>query len=181
MLGGTDILRPAYDMFGDLWLIDRTSSGAKVLVVRGDQRTDALRVPGVTGADVAAFSVARDGSRLAVAYAGSRTALDRACTDVLRTDEGIVSGAGRAHLRCRRGPGPGSSTSAGATPRRWPCSAARRPRPVRSATSRPTAPRSTPASPDPSVFRGAAQALVVAPAAGPAPAADHPRPAAPTP
>ena len=44
---------------------------------------------------VAAFSVARDGSRLAVAYAGSRGTSVRV-TDILRTDEGIVSGAGRS-------------------------------------------------------------------------------------
>ncbi len=49
----------------------------------------------MTGADVAAFSVARDGSRLAVAYAGSRAPTVRV-TDILRTDEGIVSGAGQS-------------------------------------------------------------------------------------
>ena len=27
VVGGTDILRPSYDMFGDLWLIDRTADG----------------------------------------------------------------------------------------------------------------------------------------------------------
>ncbi|MCW2867920.1 MAG: hypothetical protein JWR20_2108 [Marmoricola sp.] len=92
---GTDVLRPSYDMFGDLWLVDRTSSGARVLVVsRG--RVREVRVPGVTGADVVAFSVARDGARMAVAYAGTPAPPVRV-TDLLRTDEGAVSGAGRSH------------------------------------------------------------------------------------
>ena len=42
---GTDILRPSYDMFGDLWLIDRTPDGARVLVVRGT-RSDGCACPG---------------------------------------------------------------------------------------------------------------------------------------
>jgi hypothetical protein len=54
-----------------------------------------LDVPGVTGEDVSAFSVARDGSRLAVAYAGDPAPALRV-VDILRTDEGIVSGAGSA-------------------------------------------------------------------------------------
>lgn len=92
--GATNLLRPSYDMFGDLWLVDRTRKGARVLVV-SDGRVRPLTVPGVTGADVAAFSVARDGSRLAVAYAGTPAPPIRV-TDILRTDEGIVSGAGRS-------------------------------------------------------------------------------------
>ena len=60
-----------------------------------DDQVRRVDVPGVTGADVAAFSVARDGSRLAVAYAGSRGPSVRVI-DILRTDEGIVSGAGRS-------------------------------------------------------------------------------------
>jgi hypothetical protein len=91
---GTDVLRPSYDMFGDLWLVDRTLEGARVLVVRDDQVRE-VDVPGVTGAGIAAFSVARDGSRLAVAYGGGRGNSVRV-TDILRTDEGIVSGAGRS-------------------------------------------------------------------------------------
>ena len=89
---GTDVLRPQYDMFGDLWLVDRTSGGARVLVVRG-RRVREVDVPGVTGTSVAAFSMARDGSRMAVAYAGNPAPALRV-VNILRTDEGIVSGAG---------------------------------------------------------------------------------------
>ncbi len=160
---GTDLLRPSYDMFGDLWVIDRTAAGARVLVVSGDT-VRRVPVPGVTGADVAAFSVARDGSRLAVAYAGSRTPTVRV-TDILRTDEGIVSGAGRSRTFVAGGRDATRLVDVG-----WrdPATLA-----VLSRTSAETSQVSlissdgSPVSPDlvePSLFRGAAQAMVVAPA-----------------
>ena len=159
---GTDVLRPSYDLFGDLWLVDRTARGARVLVVRDDKVRE-LRVPGVTGADVAAFSVARDGSRLAVAYAGSPAPALRV-VDILRTDEGIVSGAGRSHSFVT-----GDSDRARVVDVGWrdPATLAVLSRPT-AETSRvsyvsydgsPPAPSET----DPSVFRGAAQAMVVDP------------------
>ena len=103
---GTDILRPSYDMFGQLWLVDRTPAGAKVYVVRG-QQTRELRIPGVTGQDVAAFSVARDGSRVAFGFGGAPAPAVRV-VDILRTDEGVVTGPGesrgiRPAPRTRRG------------------------------------------------------------------------------
>ena len=97
-----DFLRPSYDMFGDLWLVDRTAPGARVLVRPATTRCVRSRSRASPVRDVAAFSVARDGSRLAVAYAGNPAPPVRV-TDILRTDEGIVSGAGRSqHLRRRR-------------------------------------------------------------------------------
>jgi hypothetical protein len=159
---GHDILRPSWDMFGDLWLLDRTSRGARVYVVRDDEvrRVD---VPGVTGTDVAAFSMARDGSRMAVAYAGSRNLIVRV-VDILRTDEGIVSGAGRS--RAFRA---GDRDATRLVDIGWhdPATLA-----VLSRTSAETSQVSyisadgSPVDPDltePSVFRGVAQALVVAP------------------
>ena len=45
---GTDLLRPAYDLYGQLFVVDRTSAGAGLSVVRaGDART--VRAPGLTG------------------------------------------------------------------------------------------------------------------------------------
>jgi hypothetical protein len=163
VLGGTDILRPSYDMFGDLWLIDRTANGARVLVVRGNQ-VRRLRVPGVTGADVAAFSVARDGSRLAVAYAGNRFTTVRV-TDILRTDEGIVSGAGQSRTFSA---GDGDAARLVDIGWRDPSTLA-----VLSRTSAETSQVNyisadgSPVDPsltEPSVFRGEAQAMVVSPA-----------------
>ncbi len=60
---GTDLLRPAYDRFGGLWLIDDTASGAVVHLLRnGKDRI--VRVSGISGRPVSAFTVTRDGSQL---------------------------------------------------------------------------------------------------------------------
>lgn len=88
---GADLLRPGYDMFGDLWLLDRTSHGARLYVVRAGKVREVV-AHGVTGADVTGFSVARDGSRLAVSLAGPGPV--GRVVDVLRTDEGEVTGIG---------------------------------------------------------------------------------------
>ncbi|MCW2762597.1 MAG: hypothetical protein JWR85_2798 [Marmoricola sp.] len=162
IVGGTDVLRPSYDMFGDLWLIDRTPRGARVFVVSGDQ-VRRLKVPGVTGTDVAAFSVARDGSRLAVAYAGTPAPPVRV-VDILRTDEGIVSGAGRSDVVS-----PDLSDAARIVDIGWrdPATLAVLSR-LTDETSQVSFISSDgsptpPAVVAPSVFRGAAQAMVVAP------------------
>jgi hypothetical protein len=162
VVGGTDVLRPSYDMFGDLWLLDRTPRGARVLVVSGSTVRQ-LRVPGVTGTDVAAFSVARDGSRLAVAYPGAPAPPVRVA-DILRTDEGIVSGAGRAQVFSSGSPEDARIVDIG-----WrdPATLAVLARTTTetsqvsfvSADGSPTSPTLV----EPSVFRGAAQAMVVAP------------------
>jgi hypothetical protein len=162
LVAGTDVLRPRYDMFGNLWLVDRTPNGARVFVV-DDGRVRRLRIPGVTGADVAAFSVSRDGARLAVAYAGTPTPRLRV-VDILRTDEGTVSGAGRSQVFS-----PGGTDAARVIDIGWRDPA------TLAVLSRPTAETSklsfisadgSPTDPtlvEPSVFRGAAAAMVVAP------------------
>lgn len=61
--GATDLLRPSWDFAGRVWLVDRTSRGARVLHVDG-QRVRTLRVPGVTGRDVRQVLVSRDATRL---------------------------------------------------------------------------------------------------------------------
>lgn len=166
LVNGTDVLRPSYDMFGDLWLLDRTPRGARVLVVSGG-KVRRLAVPGVTGADVASFSVARDGSRLAVAYAGTGAPSVRVI-DILRTEEGIVSGAGRSQVFAA----PGATDTARIVDIGWrdPATLAvlSRPAPETSQVGF----ISTDGSPtrtdliEPSVFRGTAQAIVVAPVVG---------------
>lgn len=60
---GTDFLRPAWDVAGRIWLVDRTASGARVSFVQGD-RPRSLRVPGISGEEVRMFLVSRDGTRL---------------------------------------------------------------------------------------------------------------------
>ncbi|KQT89362.1 hypothetical protein ASG49_16425 [Marmoricola sp. Leaf446] len=89
---GTDLLRPSYDLFGGLWVVDRTPAGARVRLVQ-DGAVRELQVRGVTGRTVAAAAVSHDGTRLAVALGGRDVARVRV-VDVLRTDEGQVTGTG---------------------------------------------------------------------------------------
>jgi hypothetical protein len=61
--GGVRVLRPAYDLYGQLWVVDQTRSGARLSVVRsGVSRT--LEARGLSGSQVARFLVSRDGTRL---------------------------------------------------------------------------------------------------------------------
>jgi hypothetical protein len=60
---GNDLLQPAWDVHGGLWLMDRTSAGAAVSVVRADG-VRPVEAPGIEGEDVEAFVVSRDGSRV---------------------------------------------------------------------------------------------------------------------
>ncbi len=83
---GRNVLRPSYDMFGGLWLVDRTSAGARVLHRSGGQISP-VTMPGVSGRDVRAFVVSRDGTRLAAVVATS--AGNRVVSaNLLRTDAG---------------------------------------------------------------------------------------------
>jgi hypothetical protein len=63
VFSGSDVLRPAYDLYGQLWAVDRTASGARLFVVRrGAARP--VTAPGLTGLDVHRFVLSRDGTRL---------------------------------------------------------------------------------------------------------------------
>ncbi|GGF56501.1 lipoprotein LpqB [Marmoricola endophyticus] len=68
---GTDVLRPATDMFDRTWLVDRRRGGARVLVV-GTDGVRTVQVPGVTGQRVTAFLISRDGTRLVALVDGRR-------------------------------------------------------------------------------------------------------------
>lgn len=61
--GATDLLKPAWDHAGRIWVVDRSVRGAEVSVFSGG-RLRSVRVPGVSGADVRDFLVSRDGTRL---------------------------------------------------------------------------------------------------------------------
>lgn len=82
---GRDVLQPSWNVFGELWLVDRTASGAVVNVVSEEGRAR-VEVPGLQGREVTAFVVSRDGSRLVAAVEGGSG------------DELVVA-------RVRRGPG----------------------------------------------------------------------------
>jgi hypothetical protein len=65
LVRGHDLLRPAFDLYGDLWVIDRTGAGAVVHVVRG-RHDRVVRFPGISGAQLSSFAISPDGTRLAV-------------------------------------------------------------------------------------------------------------------
>lgn len=94
---GTDLGRASFDMFGTMWVLDRAPGGARVLVQAGGDPVRQLEVPEVSGEEVTALSVAFDGSRLAVVYGDAPTPRARV-VDVLRGDDGVVSGAGGSRL-----------------------------------------------------------------------------------
>jgi hypothetical protein len=85
-VGGRDVLRPAYDLYGQTWLVDRTASGARVVVVRNGG-TRVVDAPGVSGRDVARFVLSRDGTRLvAQVRSGGRDGRDGLVVSRVRRD-----------------------------------------------------------------------------------------------
>lgn len=66
--GGTDVLRPSYDRFGGLWLVDNTRRGAVIHHIDGD--LDAvIPVRGVSSRRLSSFLVTRDGTALVAVLA----------------------------------------------------------------------------------------------------------------
>jgi hypothetical protein len=63
LTGGTDLLRPAWDLHGGLWLVDRTVEGAVVRLREGEELRTVV-MPGITGGDVRGFELSRDGTRV---------------------------------------------------------------------------------------------------------------------
>jgi hypothetical protein len=85
---GTDLLRPAWDLYGKVWLVDRTAAGAALSVVSNGTATP-FTVPGISGEQVKAFVVSRDGTRLVAVVDAPR--FDRLwSTRIMRTDTGEV-------------------------------------------------------------------------------------------
>jgi len=67
--GGEDLLSPAWDPAGRIWLVDRRKNGAVVWVLRAGGR-QRVQVPGVSGERVTRFLVSRDGTRFVAAVQG---------------------------------------------------------------------------------------------------------------
>ncbi len=69
--GRTDLLKPAWDVAGRLWMLDRTPQGA-VIRYWWKGRVREVTVPGVSGKAVSRFLVSRDGTRLVAVVRGAR-------------------------------------------------------------------------------------------------------------
>jgi hypothetical protein len=80
---GEDLLRPAWDFSGRLWVVDRRTTGAVVLYRHGESMRT-LEVSGISGEDVKDFLVSRDGSRLVAVIRESETQ-DRIVVSRIRT------------------------------------------------------------------------------------------------
>ena len=62
--GATDLLPPVWDFADRLWLLDRTSTGARVSVYDDETGLREVRFRGISGEEISQFLVSRDGSRL---------------------------------------------------------------------------------------------------------------------
>jgi hypothetical protein len=82
-VSGTRLLRPTWDLAGRLWLVDKDSTGARVMYVDGD-RLVRVAIPGVTGENVTRFLVSRDGTRFVAVIDGESP--DRIVVSRLRAD-----------------------------------------------------------------------------------------------
>ena len=92
---GTDLLPPAWDFTGRLWVVDNTATGARVAFrLNGPLHT--VEVPDVSGRQVRAFLISRDGTRFVAVVRGRDGAQVR---DQIRAgrihydDQGMVTGA----------------------------------------------------------------------------------------
>jgi hypothetical protein len=94
---GTNLLRPAYDRYGGLWVVDNTKSGAVVHLLRND-KDRVLRVRGITGRQVSAFTITRDGTELvAVLATGANPTIE--ISGLVRDGRGRVRRALSARTR----------------------------------------------------------------------------------
>ncbi|HSE09413.1 MAG TPA: LpqB family beta-propeller domain-containing protein [Nocardioidaceae bacterium] len=91
---GTDVLQPSWDVFGEVWVMDRTRRGASVGVVREGAVTF-VEAPGLQGKDVSSFVVSRDGTRL-VAVVEERSGDRLMIARVVRGKNGRVQRLTRA-------------------------------------------------------------------------------------
>jgi hypothetical protein len=91
-IDATDLLPPAWDFTGRIWVVDRTRRGARVGYLKGDEQ-GTLEVPGVTGRQVRAFLVSRDATRF-VAVVRGRSGDQVRAGRILVDEQGRIDRAG---------------------------------------------------------------------------------------
>nr|WP_260173567.1 LpqB family beta-propeller domain-containing protein [Nocardioides albus] len=95
-VNGTRLLRPSWDLAGRLWMVDKDSTGARVMYVDGE-RLVRVAVPGVTGENVTRFLVSRDGTRFVAVIDGESS--DRIVVSRLQaSSKGVITTATSAVL-----------------------------------------------------------------------------------
>jgi hypothetical protein len=112
VLTGEDLLRPAWDFSGRVWDIDRQKTGAVVSYVQGDPahpKVRQLTVPGISGQEVKAFLVSRDGSRMVAVIRNGGDDDTIVVSRILTNSEGHVVGALTAAPVSEENPSPGLS------------------------------------------------------------------------
>ncbi len=162
---GSDVLEPAYDVYGQLWVVDRTAVGARLSVVRAG-RARVVDAPGITGEDVARFVLSRDGTRLvALVRRGDRDVVQVA--RVARDEKGRVLGVSAPRRLDLRG------TTGRAVDIAWrsPATVAVLTRPSADSSQMRVvnvdgSPGETALTTDPEAFRGRGTRLVMSPAPG---------------
>ncbi|MEQ7128863.1 LpqB family beta-propeller domain-containing protein [Actinopolymorpha sp. B11F2] len=65
VLRGTDIAEPSWDRTGRLWLVDRRAGRSSIVVVDDHDEVSTVVAPGLTGRNVLALKVSREGARVA--------------------------------------------------------------------------------------------------------------------
>lgn len=101
---GSDVLRPSYDLYGQLWVVDRTVSGARLSVIGKEASPQEVSAPGLTGRRVQRFVLSRDGTRL-VTEVSSSGRDELFVARVRRDDTGRVLGVGAARRLSIAAPG----------------------------------------------------------------------------
>ncbi len=92
--GAAGLLTPAWDFADRLWLVERSSDGARVSVLNRGTTTP-VQIPGISGHEVKSFLVSRDSSRFVAVVRGP--VADRLMVSRIRHDaQGAVVGATRA-------------------------------------------------------------------------------------
>ena len=87
----SNLLPPVWDFDGRLWLVDRTGDGVTVsYIARGERREVEVEVPGVSGRQVRAFLVSRDGTRFVAVVRSRGVDQVRVGRILLREDPGVV-------------------------------------------------------------------------------------------
>ena len=115
-IGGTDVIRPSWDIHGVLWIADNRRDGGHIYTAT-DGGTNEIKAPGIEGRQIDTIAVSRDGVRLAVVVgSGKDRELLIAVIDRDPTDNSDVSLRQARRVRTVDGSTAGISSAAWISP-----------------------------------------------------------------